>query len=231
MPEPTKEGNVMTLYDINAYQSKEIDADIRKILVLEQQLSRTENKDSKKRLEADIQRVVDKLAAQSPATARYVLKSLGSTHESDIPTAWRKSAIPRVIPVDHWEKLGLVVPSLNLNDFTPGTWAIQFPFVLRKPYISRDDTEYYVVDNPIKKEWISKLPYIAPSQWKGALRSAMMLAIGRNLVRFANEQSFTTRRVQLYRLFGNEKEDAALYLNTQLATLRVKEKPSRCLVI
>ncbi|MRJ06982.1 MAG: hypothetical protein C6I01_05625, partial [Epsilonproteobacteria bacterium] len=58
--------------------------------------------------------------------------------------------------------------------FPDGSWTIKTFFVLRKPYISKDDTTFYLIDNPVKKEWVFKVPYVAPSQWKGALRSAMV---------------------------------------------------------
>ena len=99
-------------------------------------------------------------------------------------------------------------PSLpDLAGFPPGAWALQLPFTLRKPYLSKDDTDFYIIDNPVKKEWVFKVPYIAPSQWKGALRAAMV----RELVAWWKEtehrdpQAFAHRRFRLALLFGDEK--------------------------
>ncbi len=64
-------------------------------------------------------------------------------------------------------------PSLPDTSLLPGSWALQIQFSLRKPYISSDDVDLSILDNPLKKEWLFKIPYIAPSQWKGALRSAI----------------------------------------------------------
>jgi len=92
----------------------------------------------------------------------------------------------------------------NISTFPSGSWAINFNFKLRKPYISKDDTDFYIIDNPVKKEWIFKMPYIAPSQWKGALRSAMV----NELVEKASSLSdvkFAERRFHLRLLFGDEK--------------------------
>jgi len=103
-----------------------------------------------------------------------------------------------------------LLPSLpNLSIFPRGSWAIQIKFKLKKPYISKDDTEFYIIDNPIKKEWVFKVPYVAPSQWKGALRTAMV----RQLVEWwnnlpedkRNSKGFATRRFSLVLLFGSEK--------------------------
>ncbi len=102
----------------------------------------------------------------------------------------------------------VVPPSLpNLSIFPPGSWAIQISFTLRKPYISRDDTDFYIIGNPVKKEWVFKVPYVAPSQWKGALRAAMV----RELVEWWQSQDkkdskeFANRRFRMALLFGDEK--------------------------
>lgn len=51
-------------------------------------------------------------------------------------------------------------------------WTLHLPFTLLKPYISRDDQTFHLLDNPLKKDRIFRVPYIAASQWKGALRAA-----------------------------------------------------------
>jgi CRISPR-associated protein Cmr2 len=101
--------------------------------------------------------------------------------------------------------LGLFAPDLssgNLSAFPPGSWSIQFTFTLKKPYISRDDVDFYILDNPLKKEWVFKLPYIAPSQWKGALRSAMVRELTNDSL---PAEEFARRRFQMAVLFGDEK--------------------------
>lgn len=95
----------------------------------------------------------------------------------------------------------------NLPDLTllpSGTWSINFDFVLHKPYISRDDTDFYIIDNPVKKEWVFKLPYIAPSQWKGALRAAMVKQLA-DAAGSLSVEEFADRRFCLSLLFGDEK--------------------------
>ncbi len=121
----------------------------------------------------------------------------------------------------------IVVPALpDLSRFPPGTWAVQVTFTLRKPYISKDDVDFYILDNPVKKEWVFKVPYVAPSQWKGALRAAMVrelvMAFGEGEI---NEDEFVEKRLQMYRLFGNEKDGTAEFLNRTLARFRVGPPP------
>ncbi len=125
-----------------------------------------------------------------------------------------------------WEDT--VNPSLpDLSIFPPGSWTIQINFTLRKPYISRDDTDFYIVDNPVKKEWVFKVPYVAPSQWKGALRSAMVRELVMKLSeKEIDEEKFFEERIRLYRLFGNEKDGTAEFLNRALARFHVGTLPN-----
>jgi len=110
--------------------------------------------------------------------------------------------------------LGLLPSCPPLQILPDLSIALHFTFALRKPYLSQDEAEFYVIDNPVRKDKVFGLPYIAPSQWKGALRAAMV----RQLVewwqglkkehksRRANRKRFVARRVQLTRLFGTEKD-------------------------
>ena len=125
-----------------------------------------------------------------------------------------------------YRELGLLPLLPDLSHFPPDSWAVQITFTLRKPYISKDDTDFYILDNPVKKEWVFKVPYVAPSQWKGALRSAMM----RDLVNALqsgqkDEKEFVEERLRLYRLFGNEKDGTADFLNRAWALHRVGYPP------
>ncbi len=125
------------------------------------------------------------------------------------------------------DRLGLSSSLPDLSFFPAGSWAIQVPFTLHKPYLSKDDSDFYILDNPVRKEWVFKMPYMAPSQWKGALRAAMV----RELVRGfqdgrIDEERFVEKRLQLYHLFGNEKDGTAEYLNRILAFHQVGPPPS-----
>ncbi len=76
-----------------------------------------------------------------------------------------------------------------------GSWFLQFKFTLAKPYISHDDEESYLIDNPVTKDHVFGLPLIRPSSWKGNLRSTLRLCKG-----WKDEQA------EIVRLFGNPKD-------------------------
>ena len=64
-------------------------------------------------------------------------------------------------------------PHIDLALFPAFSFVIQFTFTLAQSYISRDEQNFYIIDNPVRKDKIFGLPYVAPSSWKGSLRAAL----------------------------------------------------------
>lgn len=129
-----------------------------------------------------------------------------SNPESVFRKAVRKAA-------EDAQKVGGVpeVTRAQSAQFLPGSFFISFDFRLRKPYLSRDDTSFYVIDNPVRKDWVFKVPYIAPGQWKGCLHAAMARQLADWWASLSDEEhgkgehGFIERRLQMARLFGNEQ--------------------------
>ncbi len=101
--------------------------------------------------------------------------------------------------INYMKSLNLLPPLPDLSIFPYGSWVARITFTLKKPYISRDDKEFYILDNPVKKEWVFKVPYVAPTQWKGTLRAAM-----RRLRGYTTWEEEADDE-QMMRLFGNVK--------------------------
>lgn len=104
------------------------------------------------------------------------------------------------------------IRSEDLLTLPAGSFALHLEFRLKKPYYSKNDVEFYVIDNPLKKERVLKAPFIAPSQWKGALCSVMThqlakwwTSLGDQREEEKNKKEFLDRRLSLVRLFGNEQ--------------------------
>jgi len=49
------------------------------------------------------------------------------------------------------------------------SFAMWFKFKLKAPYFSKDDDEFYIIQNPVLKEKVFKVPMVRGSGWKGAL--------------------------------------------------------------
>jgi len=75
--------------------------------------------------------------------------------------------------------LGLLTPPLERLDMMPDySFTLQLTFTLAKPYLSKDDDPLYIIDNPVVKDRIFRVPMVRSSSWKGTLRSAARLALG-----------------------------------------------------
>ncbi len=103
------------------------------------------------------------------------------------------------------------LPEVSLNALPSGSFAIQFKFKLCKPYLSKDEQDFYILDNPVRKDKVFKLPYVAPSSWKGSLRSAIRFA--RNIVRLfgpvkgeEDEEAFCQGRLHFFPTFFTQMD-------------------------
>lgn len=67
---------------------------------------------------------------------------------------------------------------IDLSFLLHGSFFVSFRFSLARPYISRDDELFYIIDNPLVKEKVFKRPMVRPSGWKGALRATIRLKKG-----------------------------------------------------
>lgn len=90
--------------------------------------------------------------------------------------------------------------SLDLASLPFGSFYIQFKFKLLKPYISRDDNQFYIVDNPIVRDKVFRYPMVRPTAWKGSLRHALW-QLG------YQEEDKGNRGKQIKRLFGNANDE------------------------
>ncbi|HBT38894.1 MAG TPA: hypothetical protein DIT29_03930 [Pseudothermotoga sp.] len=114
------------------------------------------------------------------------------TYKPEIPSSkevYKELILPEVkIKLDE----PLLIESSNFSDSLPAyAIQIQITFKLKKPYLSKDDDNFYIIDNPIVKDKVFKVPMVRSTTWKGALR-------------FAFKQICKDQKIEI-RLFGNEK--------------------------
>lgn len=118
------------------------------------------------------------------------------------------------------------------------SFALELRFELARPYLSRDDDAFYIIDNPVRKDKVFKVPFVAPTSWKGCLRSAatqgLLTAFAQLLPaapttdeaeREALLPELWEERVQRVMLFGNEKQNNADFLNRWLPPRLFPEQP------
>jgi len=175
------------------------------------------------------------ILSQAIATSNKDQARVGMRRDPGGYSYWLKNRSPAFLQkrLKEMKSMDLIISSPiipSISSFPHGSWSIHLSFTLLKPYISRDDTDFYIIDNPVKKEWVFKVPYIAPSQWKGALRSTMVKELIAKLSdgqvdkdRIAKE--FDKERLRLWRLFGNEKDGTSEFLSRSLARYLMGEIP------
>ncbi|RLB87227.1 MAG: hypothetical protein DRH50_17185, partial [Deltaproteobacteria bacterium] len=87
-----------------------------------------------------------------------------------------------------------LLPDLSTISHLPLlSFILHIPFRLQKPYLSKDERDFYLLDNPLRREKVFQTPMIASTSWKGALRSALW-QLG-----YKEEHEITIR------LFGNPR--------------------------
>jgi CRISPR-associated protein Cmr2 len=114
-----------------------------------------------------------------------------------------------------WKYTKWFVPtSVNLDN----SINIKIDFKLKKPYISRDDEEFWPKDNPICKDKVFKIPLVRASSWKGVLRwvSYKQYLDGLETGEI-NSENWREEKHKLFRLFGNEKDNMVSWINQMIA--------------
>ncbi len=156
------------------------------------------DKKSRKIAENRINNVTRDIVGIDPHISFLLIKSIFPKLEVHIRENWSPDKDDNFL---YLKKVGVFQSLPEIENLPPCSWTIHIPFILQKPYISQDDTDFYIIDNPVKKEWVFKVPYVAPSQWKGALRAAMRKLKGYSTFKQeANDQ-------QMVRLFGNANNE------------------------
>ena len=100
---------------------------------------------------------------------------------------WIQTALETRDKAQYWSRwrAELARPSELLNMFSPLpdssaiihmpplSFLLHVPFRLQKPYISKDERDFYLLDNPLRKEKVFQTPMVAATSWKGALRATL----------------------------------------------------------
>lgn len=92
-----------------------------------------------------------------------------------------------------------------VKNLLPGSFGIWCKFELESPYFSNDDDNLYIIQNPIIKETISKIPMVKGSSWKGFLSSVALNKL-RESVESKDIPSIINCYLSFVRIFGTGSE-------------------------
>jgi len=122
--------------------------------------------------------------------------------ENDEPEYWNFIKRQREIYLD---KFAIWTPILSQNDLPLNSFFLQFQFTLAKPFISCDDESYYIIENPVRKDKVFKVPMMSPAGWKGNLRWVATRQAVLECKQNKDSEKFAEKRFRLTLLFGDEK--------------------------
>lgn len=133
------------------------------------------------RAEADSRRVRRKLLTEGDPPTSFLYGVATDVYDSD---AFRSEWQPQAMQVDAYDTLkkwdidGLFADywdkiTTDLALLPPYSFSLSLTFALAQPYISKDDNPFYIIDNPILRDKVFRLPMVRPSSWKGNLRAAL----------------------------------------------------------
>jgi len=164
-------------YDYCSHLAEEQDPVIKKILRLENEI--------------EAENLQKQLTSQNPHLFYHVLAVKNNSAEDALRSTWQKEDIKKDLETCQFDEM--LSPSIEMSLLPNLSFIIQFKFTLEKPYVSRDEQNFYIIDNPLRKDKVFGLPYVAPTSWKGSLRAALW------------QNGYKGDDAQINRIFGNER--------------------------
>jgi CRISPR-associated protein Cmr2 len=144
--------------------------------------------------ETEIDKSVNSVAAKADLIGLFLAKNKNHGKEK-LQELIRTGKITEELKnsIEKLSKLAINEPILEPSELPEGSHTIKIRFTLRKPYASHDDKGFYIIDNPITKDRVFKIPLIRSSSWKGSLR-------------WVSKHALCKPELVVERLFGNQKE-------------------------
>ncbi|MFQ3617115.1 MAG: RAMP superfamily CRISPR-associated protein [Cyanobacteriota bacterium] len=198
-------------YDYYAFRKKQLENSLSELeqasSELEQAKKQKNNKDERKQAEKKVEQAAAKAVQIEPHLSYLWYEAQGSELKNPLREAWQKCLTDNSIPSEFQ-----FLPKLSdLANLPSLSFMLRIPFKLRKPYLSKDDRAFHLLDNPVRKDRLFQTPMVASTGWKGALHSAMLQQLAEWWCNIDDKTSRThrkellARRISIARLFGTEK--------------------------
>lgn len=130
----------------------------------------------------------------------------GNSQRNDARRQYLQQASSGALLLPSW--LG---PETQFGSLPDRSWlALEVNFTLETPWYSKDDRTFHVLDNPVRKDRVFGVPYLAAASWKGLLRWACRMRAG--LLGYLEQHDGKLDGWQdpawIIHHFGNEKGEA-----------------------
>jgi len=174
-----------TLYEFPASVIFEVESQIESLAKQEQAIEeakRRQDKEARRKAEEERDKIHQELLKSDASVIQMYLAVTQEADSDSFRQAWQKwllSAPDR--PLQQLKNWGLEAfyqakwehPTIDIFALPQFSWFLQFTFTLAKPYISKDDNPFYIIDNPIVRDKVFRLPMVRSTSWKGNLYSAL----------------------------------------------------------
>jgi len=132
---------------------------------------------------------------------------------TEIATAIRDAWQERLTADAILQTFHFIPDSSSITHLPSLSFLLHITFRLQKPYLSKDERDFYLLDNPLRREKVFQTPMVAATSWKGALRAAMVQQLAQwwNSLEPSEKEMrnhrkrFVSRRITIARFFGTEK--------------------------
>jgi len=117
---------------------------------------------------------VPTVGAGIAATSAGLFGALGDrVRREDLREEWRRSI--RLPDRSGFQKIYDTCWSLpdSIEPFPPYSFLIRLKLKLAASLLTKDDQEYYAIDNPVRKDRTFGVPHLSASSWKGCFRAAL----------------------------------------------------------
>jgi CRISPR-associated protein Cmr2 len=142
----------------------------------------------------------EKITILATGLANPNLKELVRLHYQEL--VCKKAHLNKEISqrVEDIKEIGIINTPPNLEKYPTGSFFVFFKFILEKPFISRDDIPFYIIENPVRKDKVFKVPVVSAAAWKGNLRWIIQKIFLQDC-----HEDFAEERFRHSLLFGTEK--------------------------
>lgn len=130
--------------------------------------AKRQDKDARRRAENQMRQAAKEAARIDPHLAYLWFEARKSELNNAIRDAWQEILKASAVPKEF-----RFTPDLAITHLPPLSFLLRIPFQLQKPYLSKDERDFHLLDNPVRKDKVFQAPMVASTSWKGALRAAL----------------------------------------------------------
>lgn len=157
-------------------------------------------KEEKEELQKKLEIKLKDLILPNEHLAYHYMVTINQKLSDNFRTAWQRQNLKVNLEevIENWGltkyiKDNFLYPKVNLSTLPSYSFVLKFMFTLKKPYMSLDENDFHIIDNPLRKDKVINLPFVAPSSWKGSLRNSLW------------QLKYDPENDLIRRIFGNEK--------------------------